>query len=294
MKRFPVAEIIPLIAATFRSWHADKAPRMGAALAYYITLSLGPMMVIVLAIAGVAFGAKAAEGRLVWEFQALVGHEGAKVVQSVIDGRRQPSTGILATVLGFATLFFGGSSAVTELRDALNIIWKVPEDAVCSHARSLFNMMKERLRSFVIVLVVGLVLLASVILNAWISAAGRQMGWLATASPGLIHTADWVISFVLMTALFACIFKYLPAVTLEWRDVAAGTVITSLLFTAGKYVLGAYLIQAGFADSYGAAGSLVVFLVWVYYSAQVVFLGAEFVRAYTLRFGSHVESYLPL
>jgi membrane protein len=294
MKRFPVAEIIPLIVATFRSWHADKAPRMGAALAYYITLSLGPMMVIVLAIAGVAFGAKAAEGRLVWEFQALVGHEGAKVVQSVIDGRRQPSTGILATVLGFATLFFGGSSAVSELRDALNIIWKVPEDAVCSHARSLFNMMKERLRSFIVVLVVGLVLLASVILNAWISAAGRQMSWLATASPGLIHTADWVISFVLMTALFACIFKYLPAVTLQWRDVAAGTLITSLLFTAGKYVLGAYLIQAGFADSYGAAGSLVVFLVWVYYSAQVVFLGAEFVRTYTLRFGSHVESYLPL
>jgi membrane protein len=294
MKRFPVAEIIPLIVATFRSWHADKAPRMGAALAYYITLSLGPMMVIVLAIAGVAFGAKAAEGRLVWEFQALVGHEGAKVVQSVIDGRRQPSTGILATVLGFATLFFGGSSAVAELRDALNIIWKVPEDAVCSHARSLFNMMKERLRSFIVVLVVGLVLLASVILNAWISAAGRQMSWLATASPGLIHTADWVISFVLMTALFACIFKYLPAVTLQWRDVAAGTLITSLLFTAGKYVLGAYLIQAGFADSYGAAGSLVVFLVWVYYSAQVVFLGAEFVRTYTLRFGSHVESYLPL
>jgi membrane protein len=294
MKRFPLAEIIPLIVATFRSWHADKAPRMGAALAYYITLSLGPMMVIVLAIAGVAFGAKAAEGRLVWEFQALVGHEGAKVVQSVIDGRRQPTTGILATVLGFATLFFGGSSAVTELRDALNIIWKVPEDAVCSHVRSLFNVMKERLRSFVMVLVVGLVLLASVILNAWISAASRQLSWLATAPVGLIHTADWMISFVLMTALFACIFKYLPAVTLEWRDVAAGTLITSLLFTAGKYVLGAYLIQAGFADSYGAAGSLVVFLVWVYYSAQVVFLGAEFVRTYTLRFGSHVESCLPL
>lgn len=294
MKRFPLKEIPSLVVATFRSWHADKAPRMGAALAYYITLSLGPMMVIVLAIAGVAFGAKAAEGRLVWEFQALVGHEGAKVVQSVIDGRRQPSTGVLATVLGFATLFFGGSSAVTELRDALNIIWKVPEDMVCSHVRSLFNVMKERLRSYVIVLGVGLVLLTSLIVNTWISAAGRQLSWLATAPAALIQTVDWLISFVLMTGVFACIFKYLPAVALQWRDVAAGTVITSLLFTAGKYILGAYLIQAGFANSYGAAGSLVVFLVWVYYSAQVVFLGAEFVRTYTLRFGSHVESYIPL
>jgi membrane protein len=294
MKRLPLEEITSLVVATLRSWHADKAPRMGAALAYYVTLSLGPMMVIVLAIAGLAFGAKAAQGRLVWEFQALVGHEGAKVVQSLIDGRRQPSTGILATVLGFATLFFGGSSAVTELRDALNIIWKVPEEAVCSHVRSLFNVMKQRLRSFVIVLGVGLVLLTSLIVNTWISAAGRHLSWLATAPVALIQTVDWVISFVLMTALFACIFKYLPAVALQWRDVAAGTVITSLLFTAGKYVLGVYLIEARFADSYGAAGSLVVFLVWVYYSAQVVFLGAEFVRTYTLRFGSHVGNYLPL
>jgi membrane protein len=191
-------------------------------------------------------------------------------------------------------LLFGGTSAATELRDALNIIWQVPQDTQCSHARNLFNAVKERLHSFAIVLGVGLVLLASLAVNTWISAAGKHMTSLATALAPLVQTADWVISFAFMTAMFGCIFKYLPAVALQWRDVAAGTVITSLLFTAGKYVLGVYLIQAGFADSYGAAGSLVVFLVWVYYSAQVVFLGAEFVRAYTLRFGSHVESYVPL
>jgi membrane protein len=286
----PLNEVTPLIGDTIRNWHRDRAPRMGAALAYYITLSLAPTVVIVLAIAGLAFGAKAAQGRLVWQIQGLVGHEGANVIQSLIDGTHAPYSGIIATVLGLATLFFGGTAAVTELRDALNTIWQVPDDMHASHARNLFNVVKERLQAFALVLLAGVVLLVSVIIHAWISAAVTYLRLAGTVPPVLIHTFDWLVSFALITLLFAAIFKVLPAVRLEWRDVAAGSLLTSILFTAGKFFLGVYLTEGGFAENYGAAGSLVVLLVWVYYSAQVVFLGAEFTRAYALRFGSLMSS----
>src|SRR5947199_6959366 len=161
MNRIPLKELAPLIRVTFQNWHDDKGPRMGAALAYYIALSLAPTVVIVLAVAGLAFGAKAAQGRLVSQIQGLVGHEGAKVIQSLIDGRRAPYSGLVATLLGLATLFFGGTAAITELRDALNTIWQIPDDGHASHARNLFNVLKERFQGFALVLVAGVVLLLS-------------------------------------------------------------------------------------------------------------------------------------
>ena len=224
-----------------------------------------------------------------WQIQGLVGHEGAKVIQSLIDGTHAPYSGIVATLLGLATLFFGGTAAVTELRDALNTIWQVPDDVHASHARNLFNVVKERLQAFALVLLAGVVLLVSVIIHAWISAAVTYLRLAGTLPPALIHSFDWLVSFALITLLFAAIFKVLPAVRLQWRDVAAGSLLTSILFTAGKFFLGVYLTEAGFAENYGAAGSLVVLLVWVYYSAQVVFLGAEFTRVYALRFGSLMD-----
>jgi membrane protein len=247
-----------------------------------------PTVVIVLAIAGLAFGAKAAQGRLVWQIRGLVGHEGTEVIQSLIDGTHAPYSGILATLIGLATLFFGGTAAVTELRDALNPIWQVADDLQASHARNLLKVIKERFQAFGLVLVAGLVLLLSVILHAWVSAAVTYFRLAGTAPPALIHSFDRVVSFALITLLFASIFKLLPAVRLQWRDVAAGALVTSILFIAGKLILGVYLTEAGFAENYGAAGSLVMLLVWVYYSAQVVFLGAEFTRVYALRFGSLV------
>jgi membrane protein len=286
MNRIPLKEIAPLIGVTVRNWQEDRAPRMGAALAYYMALSLAPTVVIILAVTGLAFGARAAQGRLVWQIQGLVGYEGAKVIQSMIEGAHRSSSGIVATLLGLATLFFGGTAVVSELRDALNTIWRVPEDTTSSRARSLFNLVKERLLSFALVLGAGLFLLTSLIVNTWISAVGKHLTSVATPPQALIGIVDWVVSFAVITALFAFIFKVLPTVRLEWSDVSAGAVITSLLFTAGKFLLGVYFGKAGFEDSYGAAGSLVVLLVWVYYSAQVVFLGAEFTRAYALRFGS--------
>ncbi len=282
----PFKEVKPLIAETIRTWQKDRAPRMGAALAYYITLSLAPTVVIVLAVAGLAFGAKAAQGRLVWQIQGLVGHEGAKVIQSLIDGTHAPSGGIVATLLGLATLFFGGTAAVTELRDALNTIWQVPDDEHASHARNLFNAVKERLQAFALVLLAGVVLLISVTLHTWVSSAVAYLQLAGTVPPAWIHFFDRTVSFTITTLLFASMFKVIPAVRLEWRDVASGALLTSILFSAGKVFLGVYLTQAAFAADYGAAGSLVVLLVWVYYSAQIVFLGAEFTRAYATRFGS--------
>jgi membrane protein len=251
-----------------------------------MALSLAPTVVIILAVTGIAFGAKAAQGRLVWQIQGLVGYEGAKVIQSMIEGAHRSSTGIVATLLGVVTLFFGATAVITELRDALNTIWRVPADIASSRARSIFNLVKERLHSFALVLGGGLFLLTSLIVTTWISAAGKYLSSVATPPRALILTADWLVSFVLITALFAFIFKVLPNVPLKWGDVGAGAVLTSLLFTAGQFLLGVYLGKAGFADSYGAAGSLIALLVWVYYTAQVVFLGAEFTRAYALRFGS--------
>lgn len=285
MNRIPLRELAALGKVACRNWQNDKAPRLGAALAYYIALALAPTVLILVAIAGLAYGAPAAEGRLVSEIQGLVGYEGAMAIQTTIEGARA-SRSIAATLLGLVTVFFAASAVVSELRDAMNTIWRVTEDTTSSAVRSIFNLVKERILCFALVLVSGLFLLASLIVNAWIFSAGQYLNS-GTAPPrALIQTTDWVVSFVVITVLFASIFKGLPDVPVGWSDVSIGAVGTSLLFTAGKVLLGVYLGKAGFTDTYGAAGSLVIVLVWVYYSAQVLFLGAEFTRAYAYRVGS--------
>ena len=292
MTHFSLKDIPSLIGVTLQTWHDDRAPRLGAALSYYVILSLAPAVVIILAISGWAFGAKAAQGRLVWQIQHVVGSEGAKVIQTMIKGMHPQSTGLVATVLGLVTLFFGASAAVHELRDALNTIWRVPSGLACSRARGLLNMLLERLISLALVLAAGLFLLGSLVVTAGASAVGRYLHPIVAPSQALNATIAWLISFAIITILFAFIFKVLPSVALKWGDVAFGAVLTALLFTAGKAVLGVYFARAGFTDTYGAAGSLVILLVWVYYSAQVFFLGAEFTRAYACRFGSMFEAAL--
>src|SRR4051794_4197183 len=285
MNRLSVKQYATLFKDTACNWNKDRAPRMGAALAYYITLSLAPTVVIVLAIAGLAAGAEAARGRLIGQIQGLVGQEGAKAIEAMIQGTRTPAKGMLATVLGLATLFFGGTSAVTELRDALNTIWQVPGDTKSSHARSLFNVLVQRLYSFALVLAAGVVLLASVAVHTWISFAAKYTRPLVPMPPPLIRAMEGSMSFVLIALLFAFLFKVLPAVRLQWGDVSAGAVLTSLLFTLGKFFLGVYLIHAGFAENYGAAGSLVGVFGWVFFFAQGGFLGAEFTPGLALGFG---------
>ncbi len=284
MIHIPLKEITPLLKTTAQNWYEDKAPRLGAALAYYVALSLAPIVVVVLAIAGLVFGAQAAQERLVSQIQDLVGYQGAKVVQTMIAATQRPSAG-LVTWIGLITLFFSATTAASELRDALNTIWKVPEDTTTSTVRSVLNLIKERASDFALVVAIGLFLVASLIAGAFGSLAGKYLG--AAAPPLiLIRIADWVISYLVMSFVFAVIFKVLPAVPLKWNDVVIGALLTSLLFAAGKFLLALYLGKAGFTNTYGAAGSLVTVLVWVYYSSLVLFLGAEFTRAHALRHGS--------
>ncbi len=271
---------------------------MGAALAYYIALSLAPTVLILLGIAGWAFGAQAAEGRLVSQIQDFVGYQGAKAIQTMIEGARPSSKGIAASALGIVTVFFAAAAVVGELRDAMNTIWKVPEDTTSSTVRSILNLIRDRLVSFTLVLASGSFLVTSLIVNAWISAAAKYLSSgagtagssaarsSAEAAEILVRATDWVVTFLAITVLFAFIFKVLPQAPLHWGDVALGAVVTALLFTAGKVLLGVYLGRTNFAGTYGAAGSLVIVLVWVYYSAQMLYLGAEFTRVYACRFGS--------
>ncbi len=286
MASIPFREVGPLLRVTVRYWYNDRAPRLGAALAYYMALSLAPSLVIMLAIAGFAFNAETARGGLIWQIQKMVGPEGARFIQTILAGAHRSPHGIAATVLGLFTLFFGATAVVNELRDDLDTVWQVPDDPTWSHARSAYNVVKDRLVSLAIVLCAGLYLLASLALNLWVSAADRYLHLAANPHRLLSHATGWLISLAAITVLFALIFKLMPNVALEWGDVTIGALFTALLFAAGKFLLALYLGGAGFTDTYGAAGSLVVLLVWVYYSAQVFFFGAEFTRAYTNRFGS--------
>jgi membrane protein len=289
MGSIPLREVGPLLRVTVQYWYHDRAPRLGAALAYYMALSLAPSLVIMLAIAGFAFNAKTAQGGLIWQIQGMVGPEAGKLIQIIVEGAHRSQHGIAATVLGLFTLFLGATAAVNELRDDLNTIWQVPDDPTWSHARSVYNIIRDRLLSFAIVLGAGLYLLASLSLNLWVSAADRYLNPATNPHRFLSQTTGWLVSLVAFTILFALIFKLMPNVSLEWGDVIIGAIFTSVMFTAGRFLLVLYLGGAGFTDTYGAAGSLVILLVWVYCSAQVFFFGAEFTRAYTNRFGSRAH-----
>jgi membrane protein len=288
------AEIGALLKETVNAWIDDNAPRLGASLAFYTLLSLAPLLIVVVAVAALVFGQKAAQGQLIWEIQDLVGAEGARAIQGLIQSAYKPAAGTTATVLGILTLFFGASAVVVELRDALNTIWHVPVAATFSGLRSFLRLVKERFYLFGLILGVGFLLLISLALNAAIAALGSLFGSLLPTSESVLHLAVFVISFLVITFLFAAIYKCLPDVQLRWSDVIVGACFTSLLFTVGKQLIGLYLGKASFGSTYGAAGSLVIVLVWVYYSAQLFFLGAEFTKIYTEKFGSRLDGKLKM
>lgn len=286
---------VPLAAFRFRdtktllgdalgAWYRHNAPRLGAALAFYTILSLAPLLIVVIAVSSLISGRAAAEGQIVWQIQDLTGRAGAEVIRQMMEGARKPASGILATTLGLLTLFLGATAVVAELRDALNTVWEIPIQE--GHwPRSVVRILKERVFSFVMVLGVGFLLLVSLILNVWLAAAGAFFRGLLPMPGSVLQALTSVVSFVVIAALFALIYKFMPDVDLEWREVAAGAALTSLLFSLGKLVIGLYLGKTGLGSTYGAAGSLVVLLVWVYYSAQVFLLGAEFTQVFARRYG---------
>lgn len=273
-----VPSIIRMFGTAISAWLADSAPRLGASLAYYTLFSLAPILLVVIAIAGFAFGEEAVQGRIVSQIDQLVGTEGATAVQALLQGAGRDEAGVLATVLGTITFLLATTGAFLELQFALNRVWRVqPKPGI-----SIRAMLLDRLRSFGIVIAIGFLLLVSLAVSAALAALGDVIGR-APGLPAIWVAVNTVIGFGVVAALFALLFKYLPDVELRWRDVWVGAVVTALLFTAGKQLIGLYLGKSATASSYGAAGSVVVLLLWVYYTSQVVLLGAEFTRVYTRR-----------
>jgi membrane protein len=285
-------EIGTLLKQTAHAWLEHNVPRLGASLAFYTLLSLAPLLIVAVAVAAFVFGQKAAEGQLIWEIQDLVGTEGARAIQGLIQSAYKPGAGMTATIFGVLTLIFGASSVVVDLRDALNTIWHVPVPDSFSIFGAFLRLAKERFYLFGLVLGVGFLLLVSLALNAAIAALGSVIGPMLPVPELVLHVTFFLVSFLVTTFLFAAIYKFLPDVQLKWSDVIVGACLTSLLFSIGRQLIGVYLGKASFGSTYGAAGSLVIVLMWVYYSAQLFFFGAEFTKVYTERFGSRLDARL--
>jgi membrane protein len=274
-----------LLLSVMDCWFTHKVPRLGASLAFYSILSMAPLLIVVVAIASFVFGRAAAEGQLVWQIQGLVGLSGAEAIQTLLKSSSKPAQGTLATALGLFTLFFGATTVVAELRDALDTIWEVPPPEQTGW-RSIIAVLKDRTLAFAMVLGIGFLLLISLAVNAALSALGAYFSGVLPTSLWALQAIDILISLTVISVLFGLMFKVLPDLDIQWGDVLPGSVITAALFTVGKTLIGIYLGRASFGSTYGAAGSLVIVLVWIYYSAQIFFLGAEFTRAYAQKYGS--------
>jgi len=271
-----------LLAKSWAEFNKDQAPRLGAALAYYTVLSLAPLLILLISIAGLVLGKEAAQGRLFGEIQGMVGKEGAAAIQGMIAGSNKPAAGIVASIIGFATLIFGASSVAGELKAALNIIWGRPADS----GEGIVGMVTQRSKALGVVLGCGFLLLVSLVVSSGIAAAGTFFEGLLPIPEFVMQAVMFVVSLVVITGVFAVLFKYLPDVDVQWHDVLIGAAFTALLFTIGKFAIGMYLGKASFGSTFGAAGSLVIVLVWVYYSAQIFFFGAEFTQVYAEEYGS--------
>lgn len=274
-----------MLKQTASDWVEDKAPQLGAALAFYSLLSIAPLLLIAISIAGLVFGEEAARGGIEHQIEDLVGEQGAQAVEDMLAHAKKPGAGILATVTGIATLLFGASGVFGQLQDSLNTIWEVRPKP----GGGVWGFLRTRFLSFAMVLGVGFLLLVSLVLSAGLAAIGNYLGDLLPAWGTLVGVLNFVISFLVITLLFALIFKLLPDVKIAWKDVWFGAALTAALFTIGKFLIGLYLGYASVESSYGAAGSLVVFVLWVYYSAQILFFGAEFTQVYARMFGSRIE-----
>ena len=288
------SQLLRLVRDTAAAWQEDKAPRLGAALAFYTALSLAPLVLVVLAVAGLAFGEAAVQGELEWQARDMVGPHGAAAVQALVQAAHAPGHGVVATIIGLIALFFGATSVVVELTDALNTIWRVPPRPYTSGLAGIGRLMKQRFISFTMILGIGFLLLVSLVVSAWLAALGTFFRTRLPIPHAAMEILNFTLSFLVITFLFAMIYKVLPDVRLRWSDVAVGAAVTSLLFTLGKLLIGLYLGNTTFASAYGAAGSFLIVLVWVYYSAQVFFLGAEFTKIYTHEFGSSLRATLEL
>jgi membrane protein len=269
-----------LLKDTAVSWSNHKDARLGAALAYYSIFSIGPLILIAIAIAGAVFGADAVRGNVAAQLRGLLGDTGAKAIDGMLAGASKPQEGIFATLFGVAMLVFAAVGVVVQLKDALNTVWEVKP----SKSSGVWDFIRTYLVSLAGVLSLGFLLLVSLLFTTVLAAGTKYIEpWLPEFA---MQATGFVVSFAFITLLFAMMFKWLPDVAIAWRDVWLGAAVTALLFEVGKFLIGLYIGKQGLESTFGAAASLVVLLIWVYYSSQIVLMGAEFTRTYAMQSGS--------
>jgi membrane protein len=262
------------------NWSSHKDARQGAALAYYSVFSLGPIILIAIAVAGLLFGHDAVAAQVMSSVKQMLGETGAKAVEAMLAEASRPKAGVLATILGIGALLFAAIGVVVQLKDALNVVWEVEQ----SKGTGLWHFARSYVLSFAAVLALGFLLLLSLLVSAGLAAAGK---YASTHLPeGLLHVASLLVSFVVVMALFAMMFKWLPDVFVSWQDVWLGAFLTTLFFEVGKALIGFYIGKQGLESTYGAAASIIVVLIWVYYTSQIILMGAEITHSYAKQKGS--------
>ncbi len=270
----------------FRQWLNDQAPRLAAALSYYVIFSLAPLLLIAIAVAGLVYGEQAAQEEITEQLRQMLGPQAASLIHEAIEDISRQRAGIIATVVGLVTLFIGASGVFWQLKKALNMIW----DVAPPKGKGILNLIFGRLLAFAIALVIGFLLLLSLILSAALSAVSNYFSSLLPGAGLLWYLFDIALSITVITILFATMFKILPDAKIRWRDVWVGAFMTAILFVIGKFLIGLYLGTSTVGSAYGAAGSLIVILIWFNYSAQIFLLGAEFTKVYAERYGADVLS----
>ncbi len=281
-KRTTLKQWVSLLKETYEKWSDHQAPRLGASVAFYSLLSFAPLLVLITGIIALVFGQQSAHNSLVNTARQYIGDRGADTVSELLKNAKKPSTGIFASILAFLTLLFGASSVFTEFQEALNVIWDVPKGS----DTGFLSMIKQRLFSFGMVLSIGFLLLVSLMLSAALAFVGHGFGSLIQLPAPVLQAINFTVSFVVVTVLFGLMFKYVPDAKVSWRNVTIGAIGTALLFTIGKFGLGLYLGKASIGSTYGAAGSFVAVIIWIYYSAQIFFFGAEFTHVHAETHGT--------
>lgn len=277
--------IFELLKQTYTDWNEDKAPRLGAALAYYTVFSIAPLLVVVISIAGLVFGEEAVRGEISREIGRIVGSQAAQFIEAMLEGARKPTASIIATAVGIVTLILGAMGVFGQLQDALNTIWEVrPKPGL-----TLLQTVKARLTPFVMLIGVSFLLLTSLLATAAIAALGNWMSSVLPLPEFVMQAVNLVIGFGIITVMFAMMFKILPDVEIQWHDVWIGAAVTAFLFLIGQLGLSWYVGKTAAESTYGAAGSLVAVLLWVYWTSQIFFFGAEFTQVYASRFGSRLQ-----
>ena len=275
-------QVVHVFKCAASEWLAHRASSKGAALAFYTLFSMAPILVLVIAIAGFFYGADAAQGQLLGQLRGLMGEKGAEAIQLVLAGARNQQSGAKATIIATCLLLFGATTVFAELKDSLDDIWDVPKPTDASW----WDVVRTRLLSFGLILVLGFLLMVSLVVSAALAVVENYVNGLWKEATVLLGWLAWLISFLVIAVLFGVIYKLLPRIQLSWRDVTIGALGTAAMFTLGKYAIGLYIGNSGVANSFGAAGSTIAMLLWVYYSAQIFFFGAEFARQYALQLGS--------